>query len=243
MPAAVLYVVRIFAITGIYHRYFSHRTYEINRVTQFFFALLGVISVQKGPLWWGGWHRHHHNYSHHPEHVHSPRQRGFWYSHLGWVLARKSNKAPIIEDPELNVPEIRFLDHWHYLPPIVLGTLMFLAGGWSGLCIGFFLSTVILWHATFSINSLAHVIGTQRFPTGDDSRNNFWLALLTFGEGWHNNHHMFLNVERQGIYWWQIDVSDYILTVLSWFRIVKNIKRHPSPEIIHKLMIKQPVRS
>ncbi len=237
--AVVLYAVRMFSITAIYHRYFSHRTYQMHRVTQFLFALLGVTSVQKGPLWWAGWHRHHHRYSDQPEDVHSPRQRGFWYSHVGWILARKTNRAPEINDRDFNVPEILFLDRWHYVPPFVLGTLMFLIGGWPGLFIGFFLSTVMLWHGTFFINSLAHVVGSQRFATGDDSRNNFWLAMITCGEGWHNNHHQFQWSIRQGLFPWEIDVSYYILTILSWFGIVWDLKR-PNWEMIQKALQKKP---
>lgn len=237
--AAFLYAVRMFSITAVYHRYFSHRSYQMGRVCQFFFALLGVMSVQKGPLWWAGWHRHHHRYSDQPEDIHSPRQRGFWYSHVGWVLARKSNSPPIIKDPDFNVPEIRFLDQWHYLPPIALGTAMFLIGGIPGLCVGFFLSTVCLWHGTFFVNSLAHVVGTQRFLTGDDSRNNFWLALLTCGEGWHNNHHQFQWSVRQGLFLKEIDMSYYVLKLLSYVGIVWDLKT-PNSELIRKTIKEKP---
>ncbi|HEY4500128.1 MAG TPA: acyl-CoA desaturase [Candidatus Paceibacterota bacterium] len=237
--AAFLYAVRMFSITAVYHRYFSHRSYQTNRLFQFIFALLGVMSVQKGPLWWAGWHRHHHRYSDQPKDVHSPRQRGFWYSHIGWVLARKTNYAPVVKDPDLNTSEIRFLDQWHYLPPIVLGTIMFYIGGMPSLCIGFFLSTVFLWHGTFFVNSLAHVIGTQRFATGDDSRNNFWLAFLTCGEGWHNNHHQFQWSVRQGLFWTEIDVSYYILKFLSLLGIVWDLKI-PTSELVQKTMQEKP---
>lgn len=239
---ATTYLVRIFAITGVYHRYFSHRTYKTSRPVQFFLALLGTSAVQKGPLWWAAHHRDHHRYSDTENDIHSPVTRSFWWSHVGWILSSKyvATKMDAIRD-FARFPELRFLNRYHLLPPIALATGLFLTG-WllgryapslhtSGLQLlvwGFFISTTLLYHATFTINSLAHVFGTRRFQTTDRSRNNLLLALLTLGEGWHNNHHRYPGSERQGFYWWEIDVTHYVLTVMSWFGLVWDLRQPPA---------------
>ncbi|MET0661348.1 MAG: acyl-CoA desaturase [Steroidobacteraceae bacterium] len=234
-PAAVicclvLFFVRMFAVTGGYHRYFSHRTYKTSRVFQFILAFLAQTTAQKGALWWAAHHRQHHRFSDQHGDLHSPVIDGFWYSHMGWLFngtaATDYSKIPDFAA----YPELRFLNRYHLLPPIALGVATFLVLGWSGLFVGFFLSTVLTWHATFTINSLSHVFGKRRFATTDDSRNNWLLALLTLGEGWHNNHHRFPASTRQGFYWWEVDITYYVLTVLSWFRIVWDLR--PVPERI-----------
>jgi len=236
-----LYWLRMFAITGFYHRYLSHRSYKTSRWFQFLFALLGNSSVQKGPLWWAGHHRHHHKYSDQDEDVHSPIKRGFIYSHVGWVFARANSPTRIALVPDLaKFPELRVIDRFDVLMPILLGTSCFGLGvllqtyapslGTSGpqmLFWGFFLSTVILVNATFTINSLSHIYGKRRYETGDTSRNNWLLALLTFGEGWHNNHHHYATAARQGFYWWEIDITYYGLVVLSKLGLIWDLKRVP----------------
>src|SRR5579862_2939573 len=186
-----LYSVRMFAITAGYHRYFAHRSYRVSRPVQFLFGLVGITAAQKGPLWWASHHRAHHRYSDTEQDVHSP-QKGFWWSHVGWILSRRYKKADLSLVRDLSsFPELRFLERYNAVSPWILGAGAFLIGGWSGLVFGFFGSTVVLWHATFTINSLSHTFGTRRFATSDTSRNNPLLAMLTFGEGWHNNHHHF----------------------------------------------------
>ena len=225
---AVLFFVRMFAVTGGYHRYFSHRTYKTSRVFQFVLAFLAQTTAQKGALWWAAHHRHHHRFSDQHGDLHSPVIDGFWYSHVGWLFngtaATDYSKIPDFAA----FPELRFLNRYHLLPPIALGVATFLLLGWSGLFIGFFLSTILTWHATFTINSLSHVFGKRRFATSDDSRNNWLLALLTLGEGWHNNHHRFAASTRQGFYWYEIDITYYVLKVLSWFRIVWDLRPVPA---------------
>jgi stearoyl-CoA desaturase (delta-9 desaturase) len=226
----VLYVVRIFAVTGGYHRYFAHRTYKTSRVFQFILAFLAQSTAQKGALWWAAHHRSHHLLSDQPGDLHSPVQDGFWYSHFGWLFNNTSD-TDYSRIPDLNrYPELRFLNRYHLLPPIALGVGTFLLFGWSGLCVGFFLSTVLTWHATFTINSLSHVFGKRRFSTTDDSRNNWLLAIVTFGEGWHNNHHRFSSSARQGFYWYEYDITYYILKALSVFGIVWDLR--PVPQSI-----------
>jgi stearoyl-CoA desaturase (delta-9 desaturase) len=227
---AVLFFVRMFAVTGGYHRYFSHRTYKTSRVFQFILAVLAQSSAQKGALWWAAHHRAHHLFSDQSGDLHSPVRDGFWYSHMGWLF-NETSETDFSRIPDLSrYPELRFLNRFYLLPPIALGVGTFLLFGWPGLFVGFFLSTVLTWHATFTINSLSHVFGRRRFPTTDASRNNPWLAILTLGEGWHNNHHRFSSSARQGFYWYEYDITFYILKALSWVGIVWDLR--PVPQSI-----------
>ena len=239
--ALVLYAVRMLAITGFYHRYFSHRSFETSRAVQFVFALLGAAAVQRGPLWWAAHHRHHHRHADRPDDTHSPSQEGFLWSHLGWFLSRAN--FPIRQEriPDLlRFPELRFLDRFDILAGAVLAVSLYVLGvllqrlapelGVSGgqlLIWGFFVSTVVLYHATFTINSLAHRFGSRRYATPDESRNNLWLAIPTFGEGWHNNHHHFPASARQGFYWWEIDITWYFLKLLESVGLIWNVRPVP----------------
>jgi stearoyl-CoA desaturase (delta-9 desaturase) len=225
---AALYLIRMFGITGGYHRYFAHRSYKTSRVFQFVLAWLGCSALQKGPLWWAGHHRHHHLYSDTEEDVHSPVVRSLWWSHLGWILGPDYEKTDLVAIRDfVRFPELRWLNDKYWVPGILLGVLCFLLGGWSGLLCGFFLSTVLLYHGTFCINSLCHIFGTKRFATADQSRNNFWLALITLGEGWHNNHHHYQSSANQGFYWWEIDISYYVIRCLGFLGLVWDIRKPP----------------
>ena len=227
-----LYLVRMFGVTAGYHRYFSHRTYRTSRVGQFLLAFLAQSSAQRGILWWAAKHRHHHKHSDTSLDVHSPRQRGFWYAHVGWIFTPRHGETDLDAVPDLTkYPELVWLDRHPYLPATVLGAAAFFFAGWSGLVVGFVWSTVLLYHGTFFINSLAHVHGTQRYVTGDDSRNNWWLAVITLGEGWHNNHHTYQRSTRQGFRWYEFDPTFYALTMLSWVRIVWDLGQ-PPPDVI-----------
>jgi stearoyl-CoA desaturase (Delta-9 desaturase) len=237
-----MYLLRMFAITGFYHRYFSHKAFRTSRAAQFVFAILGAMAVQRGPLWWAAHHRHHHAHSDRPEDAHSPRQHGFLWSHMGWFLARGNYRADTKRIRDLlQYPELRWLDRYDIAMPVALAVGLFLVGavlhhlapGWhtSGsqlLIWGFFVSTVACYHATYTINSVSHVLGRRRYRTADDSRNNVWLALLTLGEGWHNNHHHYPNSARQGFYWWEIDLTYYLLRVLSWLGIIWDLQPVPA---------------
>jgi stearoyl-CoA desaturase (Delta-9 desaturase) len=224
----VLYVVRMFAVTAGYHRYFSHRTFKTNRWFQFVLAFVAQSTAQKSVLWWAALHRHHHKYSDTEADVHSPRMRGFFYSHVGWIFDPKHHSTDRDAIPDLTkYPELEFLQRFELLPAILLGLLCLAIGGWSGLVVGFFWSTVLLFHGTFFINSLAHVHGKQRYATGDDSRNNWWLAIITMGEGWHNNHHAYQRSARQGFRWYEIDLTYYILLGLSSIGLVRELGKPP----------------
>ena len=223
-----LYVIRMFGITAGFHRYFSHRSFKTSRVFQFILAFLGQSSAQRGVLWWAATHRYHHKHSDTERDVHSPVQHGFWYSHVLWIFSKRGRSVDysLIKDFK-KYPELVWLEKWERLPPFLLGFLVWLIAGWSGLVVGFFLCTVFLFHGTFTINSLSHVIGKQPYATGDSSRNNLFLAIITLGEGWHNNHHHFPSATPQGFRWWQIDVTYYILKVLSLVRIVWDLRLPP----------------
>lgn len=240
--AVALYAIRMFALTAFYHRYFSHRTFRTSRAVQFFFALVGASCVQRGPLWWAAHHRHHHRHTDTPLDPHSPGVHGFLWSHVGWFLTPNGFRTEIARVPDLaKYPELRWLDRYDTAIPVLLAVALFGFGkilehvapalgttGWQMLVWGFFISTTVLFHATVTINSLAHRFGRRRFDTADDSRNNVWLALLTFGEGWHNNHHFFPGTVRQGFRWWEIDMTYYGLRVMSWLGLVHDLKPIPA---------------
>jgi stearoyl-CoA desaturase (delta-9 desaturase) len=230
------------AITAFYHRYFSHRAFRTSRAVQFAFAVLGASAVQRGPLWWAAHHRHHHAQADRPDDRHSPRVHGFLWSHVGWFLARENfaTRIELVQDLA-RFPELRWLDRFDAVIPALLAVLLLVLGaslervapelgtnGWQLVVWGFCISTVALWHATFTINSLAHRFGTRRYATRDDSRNNAWLAFLTFGEGWHNNHHRYPAAARQGFYWWEVDVAWYALRLLAALGVVWDLRPVPT---------------
>ncbi|RMG66710.1 MAG: acyl-CoA desaturase [Calditrichaeota bacterium] len=251
------YSARMFAITAGYHRYFSHRTFKTSRWFQFVLAFMGTAALQKGPLWWSAHHRHHHRHSDQEEDIHSPRQKGFWWAHVGWILCDKYKCAhlKLVHDLQ-KFPELRFLDRWHMLPGILLAVVLFATGaglnhafpslhtsGFQLLVWGFFISTTLLYHGTFTVNSLTHVFGRRRFATTDDSRNSFLISLFTLGEGWHNNHHRFPSSERQGFYWWELDLSHYMLRLLSWVGLVWDLREPPRKVYAEGSKLRKPNRA
>ncbi len=236
-----LYVVRMFAITAGFHRLLAHRTYRTGRVFQFMIALLGTMAYQKGPLWWSAHHRAHHLNTDTESDPHSPLTGSFWQSHVGWFLTRAARTPDRTLVANLSkYRELRLLDRYYTLPPLMLAGGTFLFGvmleryapalgtsGWQMLIWGFFISTILLYHGTFTVNSLAHLFGRRRFETDDNSRNNFLVALITLGEGWHNNHHYYPASERQGFYWWEIDMAHYTLRAFSWLGLVWDLRPPP----------------
>jgi stearoyl-CoA desaturase (delta-9 desaturase) len=229
LVAVALFALRMFAITGFYHRYFSHRAFLTSRAAQFVFAAIAASAAQRGPLWWASHHRHHHAHADTEADAHSAGRHGFLWSHAGWFLA-PANFRPRLERVRdfARFPELRFLDRFDALIALALAVGLYLAGGAQMLVWGFCVSTVALYHATFSINSFAHRFGNRRYPTRDDSRNNFWLALVAFGEGWHNNHHFYPRAARQGFYWWEIDVTWYGLRLLAALGVIWDLRSLPT---------------
>jgi len=243
--AVLAYWVRMFAVTAFYHRYFSHRTFRTSRLVQFLFAVLGSAAAQRGPLWWAGHHRHHHRHSDTTGDLHSPREHGFWWSHMLWITTRSNFPTRLYNVSDLaRFPELRVLDRFDVIVPLLLALAMYALGDYCGtrlpesgtsggqmLVWGFSVSTVVLFHATCTINSLAHLFGSRRFATRDNSRNNLWLAFITMGEGWHNNHHRYPGSTRQGFYWWELDPTYYLLKLLSWIGLVSDLR--PVPETVY----------
>lgn len=243
--AVFLYFFRMFAVTGIYHRYFSHKTYQTSRVGQFILALWGATTVQRGGLWWAYHHRHHHQHSDEEEDAHSPHVHGFWWSHIGWITSRRNFPTDYSKIKDLaKYPELVWLNRFDVVVPVLFALSLFLLGsfletaaptlGTSGaqmLVWGFFISTTALFHGTACINSMAHLMGRRRFNTSDDSRNSFILAIITLGEGWHNNHHRYQSATRNGFYWWEIDPTYYGLKLLSLTGFIWGLK--PVPKSIY----------
>jgi len=225
---AALFWLRMFGVTAGYHRYFSHRSYKTSRPFQFLLACLGCSALQKGPLWWSAHHRHHHRHSDTQEDPHSPRSGSFWWSHVGWILAKDYDETnwPAVRD-WVRYPELRWLNRNHWVPGFVLAVFCLLVGGWGGLFWGFFVGTVLLYHAVFAVNSLCHIFGGRRYATRDESRNNLFVALITLGEGWHNNHHHYQSSANQGFFWWEIDVSYYLIRLLGLFGLVWDVRKPP----------------
>jgi stearoyl-CoA desaturase (delta-9 desaturase) len=223
-----LYLVRMWAITAGFHRYFSHRSFKTSRVFQFVLAFLGTTTVQKGVLWWAAHHRTHHRHSDQHGDLHSPGLQGFVWAHLGWILSEEHDETDYDRIADFaRYPELVWLNKFHLVPGILLAAVLFAFGGLPALVWGFFISTVLTWHITFSINSLTHMFGRRRYVTKDDSRNSLILALLTLGEGWHNNHHYYKSSTRQGFFWWEIDISYYVLKLLAAVGIVWDLKEPP----------------
>jgi len=243
-PAGLLacflsYGIRMFGITAGYHRLFSHKSYKAVRPLQFILAVLGAASWQQGPLWWAAHHREHHMHSDSPLDAHSPISGSFWWSHMGWVWATNQHdktNTDIIQDL-LKFPELVWLEKHHFWPGLFLMAGLLAWNGISGVLWGFVVPTILLYHGTYLVNSVCHLFGSRRFETTDQSRNNPLVALLTHGEGWHNNHHAIQWSCPQGLKWWEFDLTYSILRFLSIFRLTSDLKV-PSEEVINKAQAK-----
>jgi len=227
--ALAFYFVRMFWVTAGYHRYFSHRSFRTSRAMQFVFAFLAMSSAQKGVLWWAAHHRTHHKLSDQPGDLHSVLQKGFFWGHMGWVMSNDTVATDTRQVPDLvKYLELRFLDRFWILPPTALGLALLAVGGPWLLTWGFLVSTVLLWHGSFSINSLSHMFGSRRYATTDNSRNSALLAVITLGEGWHNNHHHYQRSTRQGFYWWEFDPTYYVLALMQVVGLVSDLRGPPA---------------
>lgn len=237
----LFYLIRMFSIAAFFHRYLSHKTFQTSRIVQFVFVLIGTMSAQRGPLWWAAHHRYHHRFTDTEHDPHSSTY-GFWYSHLGWFLNdyNFATRKEVVKD-WLKYPELVWLDRFSLIIVLLTAVSIYALGEWlavvypslatSGLQLlvwGFVVSTVLLIHATLCINSLAHLYGSRDFETEDQSRNNLFLSIITLGEGWHNNHHYYAGSARQGFYWWQIDITYYLLKIMSWIGLVWGLKPIPA---------------
>lgn len=224
---ALLYFGRMFGITAGFHRYFAHRSYKTSRVMQFLLALLATSASQRGILWWVARHRQHHENADTVEDLHSPVRWGMGHAHIGWLYDRHDELEIDRVKDWASYPELRLLERYWRVPPLLLGVGCWMWMGLPGLLIGFMFSTVCLWHSSFAVASLSHVWGTRAFDTPDQSRNNALIALLTMGEGWHNNHHHYMTSARQGFRWWQVDLSYYGIRLLGALGLVWDIREPP----------------
>ncbi len=226
---AALYVPRMILVTGVYHRYFSHHSFKTSRWFQFVLALGATMTAQKGVLWWAAHHRIHHKLSDMPGDLHSVKQSGFWWSHMGWILARDLEGTDLSKIRDFSkYPELVWLDRYWFAPAVAAGVITFLIGGFFALIWAFALCQVLCWHGTFTINSLSHLWGGRRYATDDDSRNNPVLAMITMGEGWHNNHHHYQVSARQGFFWWEVDITYYTLRALSAVGLIWDLHGVPA---------------
>ncbi len=239
--ATFSYLIRMFAITAFYHRYFSHRTFKTGRLVQFIGAFVACSSGQRGPLWWAAHHRRHHRHSDTEEDMHSPHTNSFLWSHTLWFMtdyAVPTFKGEIKD--WLKFKELDFLNRFDWIPVVMLASGCYVLGesvwfhNWTGLSgmttliWGFLVPSIILYHATFAVNSVAHLFGKRRYNTKDGSRNNFLLALLTLGEGWHNNHHFYPASASQGFRKREIDLTYYGLKIMSYLGLVRKLRPVPT---------------
>ncbi len=232
---AVSHFLRAIGLTLAFHRYFAHRAFKMNRITQFAWAFIGTAAMQKGPLWWAGHHVNHHKYADREGDPHSPMVSGLYYAHIGWFLNdtkhdRLETTNPVVRDFS-KFPELRFLDTYFFIPPTLLALALYLTGGFPWLVWGFCLPTVTLAHATFAINTVNHLFGSRRFETIDESRNNPVTAFFAVGEGWHNNHHRYQRAARNGFYWWEFDPTWYVIRAMQALGLAWDVQ--PVPERIY----------
>ena len=228
LTAVVLYWITIgLGISMGYHRLHTHRSYKVPRWLEYFFAICGTLSMEGGPIFWVATHRIHHQKSDQDGDPHSPRD-GAWWAHVGWILFGETKHANTRlmskYAPDLaKDPFYVWLNNYHWVPILILSAVLFAIGGWSMFLWGTCMRVFFGLHATWLVNSATHMWGKRRFTTRDDSRNNWWVALLTFGEGWHNNHHAHPTSARHGLTWYEIDFSWLQIKVLKWLRIAKSV--------------------
>jgi stearoyl-CoA desaturase (delta-9 desaturase) len=233
---AASHFVRAVGLTLAYHRYYAHRAFKMGRITRFVWTFIGAAAMQKGPLWWAGHHVNHHKFADRDGDPHSPMVSGVYYAHLGWFLNDAKYDRVEATNPVLRdfgpVPEIAWLERHFWFPPTVLAAALFFVGGMPWLVWGFCLPTMTLAHATFAINSINHMFGSRRFETVDESRNNVVTAFFAAGEGWHNNHHRYQRAARNGFYWWEFDVTWYVIRLMQAVGLAWDVQ--PVPKRIYE---------
>jgi stearoyl-CoA desaturase (delta-9 desaturase) len=211
-----------------YHRLLTHRGYKTPKWMEYFLTVCGTLTLEGGPIFWVGVHRMHHRNTDKPGDPHSPQDGGFW-SHMGWLITGRAlhnnsdDLLPLV--PDLRKDKFHlWISHWHWVPSTLLAAILFLVGGWPFLLWGIFLRTVVGLHSTWLVNSATHMWGSRRFATSDTSRNSFWVALLTFGEGWHNNHHAHPQSSRHGLAWYEFDPNWYGISALRLLGLAWDVK-------------------
>ncbi len=220
-----------------YHRLLTHRGYKTPKWVEYFLTICGTLALEGGPIAWVGTHRVHHQKTDKEGDPHSPRDGGLW-AHMGWILTgqamHNNTKELLPYVPDLRKDKFQvWISEWHWVPLTVLGIAIFAIGGWPFLLWGVFMRTVVGLHATWLVNSATHMWGSRRFMTDDTSKNSLWVAILTFGEGWHNNHHAVPQSARHGLAWYEIDMNWYGICALRALGLAKDIKRHKLTEQGH----------
>lgn len=211
-----------------YHRLLTHRGFRCPKWLEYSLAVCGTLALEGGPIFWVGVHRIHHQLTDKPGDPHSPRD-GKWWSHMGWVLLGQSLHDET-EKLAPYVPDLRrdrfylWLSHYHWMTQVVVGLAVYFAFGWQVTLWAVFLRTVVGLHCTWLVNSATHIWGSRRWATGDDSTNSLLIALFTWGEGWHNNHHAHPNSARHGLRWWEVDTNWYVIRLMSALGLVRDIK-------------------
>lgn len=225
---ALFYISGSFGIGMGYHRLLTHRGYTTPKAVEYFLTLCGSLALEGGPISWVVTHRIHHAHTEQAGDPHTPRD-GRWWAHMGWILrgtaqqfddATRRRYAPDLMKDRFHV----WMDRWHYVPLVVLSLVLAALGGWQLVLWGIFLRVTVGLHVTWLVNSATHIWGRQRFDTGDDSTNNWLVALITFGEGWHNNHHAHPRSARHGLAWYEIDINWWGIRALQFLRLAKGVK-------------------
>jgi fatty-acid desaturase len=219
-----------------YHRLHTHRSYKVPLWMEYFFAVCGALTLEGGPIFWVATHRIHHQKSDQPGDPHSPHD-GAWWAHMGWILFGETNhnNTRLMSKYAPDLAKHKFyiwLNNWHWVPMVALGVILLAIGGFPLMCWGIFLRVVLGLHATWLVNSATHMWGNRRFSTKDDSRNNWWVALMTFGEGWHNNHHAHPTSARHGLAWYEFDISWITLTMLKAIGVAKQVRVAKIDEVL-----------
>jgi stearoyl-CoA desaturase (Delta-9 desaturase) len=238
------YLVRMWAVTVGYHRYFSHRAFKTSRVFQFIIGVMGTLAVERGPLWWGALHRRHHTYADSDDDIHSPTLHGFFWAYIGWMHSKThtatTDYAAMRDFKRFR--ELYWLNEYYIVAPLVACGLLFVFCDYATFVWVVLVATVVQWHALFASNTFCHLFGSRRFDTKDTSTNNAVCALLVLGEGWHNNHHFFPGSARQGFYWWEYDVGYYSIKLLQALRLVWDVREVPA-RVLRQAAAHQPAAS
>ncbi len=229
LVSAALYWMAVgWGISLGYHRLHTHRSYKTPLIVEYFFALCGALTLEGGPIFWVATHRIHHQNSDHDGDPHSPREGTYW-AHMGWIMTGKAmhHDTSILKRyvPDLSKDKFHVaLTTWHWVPQVVVGLILLAIGGWPYVLWGVFFRTVFGLHCTWAVNSATHLWGSRRFATRDDSTNNWWVAMFTWGEGWHNNHHAHPVSARHGLAWYEIDINYMGIKALEFLGLARDVK-------------------
>ena len=239
------FMTGLLGVTLCYHRLLAHRSFQVPKWLEYALTMCGSLALQGGPIKWVSTHRVHHAFSDRPQDPHSP-QRGFWWAHLLWLFAHDD----VLDHPgkyHRYAPELardavhRWIEKTSTIHFVILGLLLYAWGGLSWLIWGLFFRTAFVYHGTWLVNSAAHLWGYQSYDTNEGSRNNWWVALISYGEGWHNNHHAYLHSAAHGLRWWEFDITYFTIRLLGWMKLATRIRlpqggpaKLPAPTLVPK---------